>query len=223
MPILGNNDVVRRRIQARGGVLGPLGDYIETLPNQVIMTTGAKGVQGPTTSPTIPPTAPTDNNSLLQQIVALLQRMPVALSDEFRTRFIVQPREAVAFAVPGENIAVPPMVPTIIASFKLADKFTGFLTHIGVNVDPSGEFPNISFQLRVNNNIHPNFSNQIFAASTLSTPIPFALELVQSRTVSLVAINSGPGTTDVSALLVGWTEFMAAYKTYGSSPQSGIA
>ena len=223
MSILGNNDVARRRIIARGAVLGPLGDYIETLPNQVLSTQGAKGIQGPTTSPTVEAPPATDTASQLQQIVALLQRLPQSLSDEFRMRFIIQPRESVAFIVPGENIAVPVTTPTIIASFQLSARFTGFLTGVGVNVHPAGEFPNIQFQLRVGNNIHPNFSNRVFAVSTLATPIPFALELIQGRTVNLVAINNGPGTVDVSGILIGWTEFMASYKRYGSAPQSGIA
>jgi hypothetical protein len=222
MSLLGNNIVTQRRILARGAVTGPLGDYVATLPNQVIRTKGdSQG--GPVTSPTVQAPAATDTTSQLQQIVALLQRLPVALSNEFRTRFIMPPRESVSFIVPGENIAVPKTVPTVIAAFQMNANFSGFLTHIGVNVNPVGAFSSVAFQLRVNGNIHPNFSNLIFAAPTLQTPLPFPFELIQQRTVQLEAINNSGGTLDISAVLIGWTEFMASYKPYGSAPQSGIA
>lgn len=218
------NDVVARRIQARGGLTGPLGDYAAALPNRVVMTR-EDGPRGPLTSPTVAPAAATDEISLLMQIRDLLSRMPVSLSDEFRTRFIVQPRESVSFIVPGTNLALPADgQPYAIAAFQMNQGFTGFLTHVGVNVSPSGGFPGITWQIRVNNNIHPNFANRVFSASTIATPIPFAFELVQSRTVQLVAINAiGGGAVDVAGVLVGWTEFMADYKRYGAAPQSGIA
>src|SRR5208282_4772751 len=97
--------------------------------------------------------------------------------------------------------------PTVIAAFQVNNSFGGFLTNVGVNVKPAGEFPNVVFQIKVGKTIHPNFSNRIFSVSTLATPIPFALELIQNRTVQLIAINYGVGTVDVSGVLVGWTEF----------------
>jgi hypothetical protein len=217
------NDVVARRMAARGRVVGPLGDYLAPLPNQIIATRGDTA-QGPLTSPTVAPASQcTDTVSCLQQILAMLQRMPVAFSQEFRTRFIIQPRESVAFVVPGETTSVSAGAAQAIASFKMNENFTGFLTAIGVNVTPISSIANVAWQLRVNGNVHPNFNNQIFAASTLATPLPFAFELIQNRTVQLVAINKSGGPLDISGVLVGWTEFMASYKSYGGSPQSGIA
>ncbi len=215
-----DNDAVLRRKFAR---TRQLGDYVAALPNQVISTRGI-AQRGPLTSPTIPAAAPTDSNSLLQQIAALLSNLPVALSDEFRTRFIMQPRESVSFLVPGENTSVANSgQPVAIVSFKVNQNFTGFLTHVGVNVSPSGGFPSIAWQIRVNNSVHPNFANRVFSVSNMSTPYPFALELVQNRTITLYAINTGSGSLDVSGVLLGWTEFLADYKPYGTSSQSGIA
>ena len=218
-----NGPVLRRmqhRQQRHGAQPSVLGDYPAELGNRILVTDDGS-VKGPVTSPTIPAPGPTDAVSLLTSIRDLLQRMPAALSDEFRTRFIMEPREAVAFIAPSVNTSVAAGQALAVCSQQVAENFSGFLTHVGIFA-AAGQLPQITWQIRINGSVHPNFANRIFTASNISNPFPFALELVQKSTVQLVAINAGPGAVDVAGVMVGWTEFLSTYKRYGASPGSGI-
>jgi hypothetical protein len=219
-----DNGPVLRRMHGRqlrhGSLPSVLGDYAAELPNRILVT-GGNEERGPITSPTIPAPGPTDAISLLTDIRDLLQRLPTALSDEFRTRFIMEPRESVAFNAPGGNTSVPAGTAVAICSQQVAENFSGFLTRVGVSAAP-GQLPQITWQIRINGSVHPNFANRVFTSSNISNPFPFALELVQKSTVQLVAINVGPGAVDVAGVLIGWTEFLSTFKRYGASPGSGI-
>lgn len=220
-----DNSSVIRRMQARGGQIGALGDYVSSLPNR-ILTTGPGTPLGPISSPTVlPPQASNDPTATLAEIRDLLRNMPFALSTEFRTRFILHPRESMSFIVPGEVNPLPagPGAAVAVAQFQMNEQFTGFLEYVGVNVIPAGAFTNVTWQIRINGNIHPNFNNRVFNASTISTPLAFPLELVQSRTVQLVAVNNGGVPLDVQGVLVGFTEILTDAKRYGSTPAAGVA
>lgn len=220
-----NNDAIRKRLAARSNGIGlpnALGDYPADLPNRILFTKGYANT-GPVTAPTIEGPKPEDTNSVLREIRDLLARMPYMLSDEFRTRFIVTPREAVAFINPGGTTTVPAGTALAIVSQLIPEQYTGFLTHVGVGVVPAGAFASITWQIRVNGAIHPMFFNRIFSASSIGGPTPFPMELTQNRTVELVAINGAAVPIDVAGVLVGWTEFMSTNKRYGSSPETGIA
>jgi len=222
-----DNSAVVRRLLARSrnnsGLFG-LGDYPADLPNRILLTKGDAEV-GPISSPVVPGKdsgAPEDILSILKQIRDLLSRGPEMYADEYRTRFVVQPREAISFIAPGGSTTIAAGAAVAVVSQQIDENFTGYLTGVGVNVDPPGSFPSITWQVRVNGAIHPKFSDRIFNANTLATPLPFTLELTQNRLVQLVAINGAGAPIDVSGIMVGWTEYMSAYKRYGSSPQSGI-
>ncbi|NDQ57334.1 MAG: hypothetical protein GZ088_09715 [Acidipila sp.] len=214
-----DNSAVLARARARAGVR-PLGDYPADLPNRVMITQDLSD-KGPVTSPTVQAPLPTDDNSFLRQIRDLLSRMPTALSDEFRTRFIIQPRETWSFIAPGGPVSVGVGAAVAVVDQKIGENFAGFLTAVGVQASAAA-LANIMWQIRINGSIHPLFSNRVFNASNLATPIPFAMELTQSSRVQLVALNGGGAPVDVSGVLVGWTELLQSYKRYGSTPQSGI-
>lgn len=224
-----DNSAVLRRMQQRGqrngqSVIGripnTMGDYPAELPNRVLVTQGI-GEKGPISSPAV---SPASNDDLLQQIRDLIMRLPSAISLEWRTRFIKQPRETVSFINPSGPVAVAPGAAVAVATQKVDQMFTGFLTHVGIGA-PAGSLANIIWQIRINDAIDPKFGtngNAVFAASNLSTPIPFALELIQNTKVSIVAINTGGAPVDVSAVLVGWVEFLSTNKQYGTSPSGPV-
>lgn len=222
-----NSAMVRRGMSKKNGQQpGALGEYFNDIYYRTYMVRGSAGqggVMGPLTSPTIQGPVVDDQLSLLRNIRDLLLFMPNALSDEWRTRFIMQPRESISFVTGGASVAVPAGTAVAVVSELIDERFTGFLTHVGVDVISNGAFPDIIWQIRINGAIHPKFANKIFFANTLATPYPFAFELCQARTVQLVAINTSGVPVNVAGVLVGWTEFMSSFKTYGSSPQSGIA
>jgi hypothetical protein len=204
--------------------LGRLGDYITDLPYRTLQTRGVAGqTQGPLSYPVALGVGEDSVSAYLRQIRDLLERLPEAFSLEFRTRFIMQPRESISFTAPGGPVTVPAGAAVAVVSEVIDTRFTGFLTHVGVNVVAAGGFPSITWQIRVNGLIHPKFGNRIFAQNCLVPPYPFGFELTQSRTLQLVAINTSAAPIDVAGVLVGWTEFMSAYKPYGSSPATGIA
>jgi len=205
---------------------GALGDYFNDIYYRTYMVRGSAGqggVMGPLSAPVIPGQQPEDQISLLRNIRDLLTFMPQAMSDEWRTRFIVQPRESISFATGSASVSVPALGAVAVVSETIDERFTGFLTHVGVDVIAGGAFSDIIWQIRVNGAIHPKFANKVFFASTLATPYPFAFELCQARTLQLVAINTLAAPVQVAGVLLGWTEFMSTFKMYGSSPQSGIA
>lgn len=201
--------------------MGSLGDNPQLLPNRVLATRDDQPYAAIDT-PVIPGPQPTDLSSLLQQIRDILLHMPQMLASEFKRDFILTPRGALAFQTPGGPLTVQVNQAVAVCSVSIAESFTGFLTHVGVAVLTPGQFQNVSWQIRINGFSHPNFNNNIFAATDLSTPIPFPVELTQNMTLQLVAINNGtpllPGPIDVSGILVGWSEYMTSNLAYGSSP-----
>lgn len=230
MPVRPSNAAFMLRSVARRNASPPalrgLGDYVADIPYRTLATRGSDGqgvIGGPLSYPTIPAPLPTDAQSLLLQIRDLLERMPQALQLEFRTRFAIPPREAISFAVGSADVSVAAGAAVAVISEVIDERFTGFLSHVGMNVIAPGSFSSIVWQIRVNGAIHPKFANRIFSQNTLSTPYPFLFELTQSRTLQLVAINTAAIPITVQGVLLGWTEFMATYKPYGSSPQSGVA
>jgi len=224
-----NSALLRRlavNVDHEGEQKGALGDYPSELHHRVVGTKGGAGQQGgrgPMSSPVIEGPKPEDSNSLLKQIRDLLQRMPGALSLEARTAFSIAPREAISFISPSIFVNVGPAAAVAVATQTVQERFTGYLTAVGIGTAPVGALPNITWQIRIDGAIHPEFSNRLFAVNNLATPIPFQFELTQARTVQLVAINGGGAIVTCAGVLVGWTEYMSTYKPYGSSPATGIA
>lgn len=221
-----NTELLKRQAIVNRGQAGPLGDYPAELPHRVLYTKGGAGQvggRGPLSSPVIE--GPKDDTELsyLRQIRDLLYRLPSAMSNEWRTKFIMPPRESISFVTSAYWIDVPAGNAVIVASQTVQQNYTGFIQHVGVGCNPTGGLTDIIWQIRVNGSIHPEFSNRVFAANTMGNPLPFNFEMMQSRTYDLVAINGGAALISCAGILVGWTEVMSDYKSYGSSPATGIA
>lgn len=218
--------MLKNAIPAQQGQAGALGDYPADLPHRVLVTKGGAGQEGgmgPLSYPVIEgPKSDTDTD-LLRQIRDLLYRMPQSISLEWRTKFIMVPREAISFIAPSNSVTVAAGTAVAIVTQTIQERFTGFLTHVGVGVEPPADFANITWQIRVNGAVHPEFANRIFWNSTISNPLQFNFELTQARTVQLVAINTGGADIECQGILTGWTEYMSSYKEYGASPATGIA
>jgi hypothetical protein len=222
-----NSALARRAAGNKNGQgAGALGEYFNDMYYRTLTVRGSAGqggVMGPLTAPTIMGPQVEDQLSLLRNIRDLLLFMPQAFSNEWRERFIVQPRESISFVTGSPSVTVPASSAVAVVSELIDERFTGFLTNVGVNVIAGGAFSDVIWQIRINGAIHPKFANKVFFASTLASPYPFAFELCQARTLQLVAINTLAVPVQVAGVLVGWTEFMSTFKNYGSSPQSGIA
>jgi hypothetical protein len=215
-----DNFAVQQRALSRARANGRMGDYPAALPNQILVTKGA-GEVGPVTSPTVAAPIPTDTTSLLQEIIALLRRLPFAMSTEWRTRFPKQPRESVSFVAPGGPTNVPAGTAVAVVTVQVNERFSGFLTHVGV-MAAAAALAQIQWQIRINGAVHPFFRSDVFALTNVATPYPFLLELCQNSKVQLVAINTGAVGVDVSGVLLGWTEYLSSLKQYGGAPSSGI-
>lgn len=219
-----NSAVLRRMAQRHrsgGRPLGGMGDYPEILPYRVMLTQAGDGK--PVDGPVSGSVTASQGGDVLSQIRDILLHLPQMMSEEWRSRFVMTPREAISFIAPGGPISVGVGAAVAVVSQQVDEMFTGFLTHVGVNVIAPAGFSSITWQIRINGAIHPKFADRIFSAPTISTPVPFTLELTQNRTLQLVAINTGAVPVDVAGILVGWTEYMATFKNYGSAPSAGIA
>jgi len=202
-----------------------LADYESDLYNRVLPPTGDANAKGGGIMPIQPAAVASGTltqEQMIQEIVALLQTMPAAMSLNFRQNFAVEPRERLPFIATAAPTTLGAGATATIVSQLVDEKFGGMLTNIGVGVEPPGSFSSIKWYLKVNGSTHPKFSGLIFNANTLATPLLFSFEICSSRTVELVAENVGLGAINVSGLLVGWTEFLSENKGYGYTPSSGI-
>lgn len=204
---------------------GPLGEYVQDLPYRVFQPQGSVGAEmGPLTAPAVlGPESGLTELDYLQMILDEIRRMPENMSYEWRRVFPMQPRESISFVVSSTSVNVPAGTAVAVATQLIPERYTGFLTRVGVNVTPGASFPNIIWQVRINGTVHPEFANRIFFANTLANPYRFLFELTQARTVQLVAINTSGAAILVQGMMEGWSEYMSDFKGYGSSPATGIA
>ena len=142
---------------------------------------------------------------------------------EWRTRFIMRPRESISFVTPSSSVSVPAGTAVAVVSQTIQERFTGFLTDVGVATIPEASASDIIWQIRIGGHVHPEFANRVFFQNNLTDLFPFYFELTQARTLELVAINTAGVAIDVAGVLAGYTEYMSDYKLYGSSPSTGIA
>lgn len=227
LPTRPDNAVIARKLAAMRG----LGDYPADLPYRVLSTKGGAGQQGGAIDGGWGPvTAPVESGEdcdtelcWLKKISRQLEHLPERLALTWRTRFVVCPREAVSFIALSGTVSVPAGTAVAVVNQVVQPRFSGFVTRVGISVLAPASFPDVTWQLRINGAVHPEFANRIFSAGNLNTPDDFVFELIQGRTVQLVAINTSGLAIDVQGKLVGWTEFLTDDKTYGGSPSSGIA
>lgn len=221
-----NTELLKRQAIARRGQAGPLGDYPAELPHRVLSTKGGAGQmggRGPLSSPVVEGPQVETELGYLSQLCDLIYRLPQAMSNEWRTKFIMPPRESISFLTSAYWVDVAAGAAVVVASQTVQQNYTGFIQYLGIGANPLGGLTNITWQIRVNGFVHPEFSNRVFAANTLGNPLMFNLEMLQSRTYDVVAINGGGALISCAGIMVGWTEQMSDYKMYGSSPATGIA
>jgi hypothetical protein len=229
-----DNTVMRRKLasmqQAPRGPR-PLGDLPADLTYRVLSTKGGAGQEGgaadgqwgPVTAPVLPGEQPETELSLLREIRDLLLHLPEATLLTMRTQLVLAPREAVSFIALSGTVNIVPGAAAVVVTQAIPPRSAGFLTKVGVNVLGAGNFPDISWQIRQGGTVHNEFSNRIYSAANLNTPDDFILELVQGRTLELIATNAGGVPIDVQGKLVGWMEFLTDNKPYGGASMSGIA
>jgi hypothetical protein len=200
---------------------------MDRLHYRTFRTQGGAGQQGPLGPQAYPadPAEPYDDSlmELLWKIHDLLDNLPQRMSLEWRTKFYMEPREIVPFVAsnPFTSLAVG-APPTAVVTQLVDERYSGYLSEVAVATAAPGTLSDISWQIRVNGMVHPKFSGVVFETQSLTERIPFKFELVQARTVQLVATNTGAAPVNVTGALFGWSEFLALYKPYGADPASGI-
>jgi len=226
-----DNSAIRRKLAAMQQARG-LADYPADLPYRVLSTKGGAGQQGgaidgqwgPVTAPVVSGAECNDELCLLREIRDLLYRLPDAMLLALRTQLVVTPREAVSFvALSQGTVNILAGAQAVVVTQTIQPRFAGYITHVGINVLAPAAFPDITWQIRVNGAVHPEFAGRIYSAANLNTPDPWVLELIQGRVVQLVAINTSGAPIDVQGKLVGWTEYLTDNKSYGGSSATGIA
>ncbi len=176
------------------------------------------GTLGPVIAPVVTPPVPAN----LDNLYDLIARLPDALQLVLRRNFMIVPREAVPIVVPSVPTSVAASSQVNIVSYTVPDQYVGFITAVGFDV-AGNAWDSINWSFVSNNAIHPALNEQTFNAPSLSTPLPFPVEITQSRLVRLRANNTNTSSPIYcSAILIGWIERMTAEKGYGTAPRSGI-
>lgn len=156
----------------------------------------------------------------LDSIQEILLRLPDNIQRVWRNNFLQVPREAFPFMASDPSISVAALAQTNVVTYTVPDQYVGFLTHIGF--DAGSALGSIQWSLMINGAIAPGLNEQQFALNTYQNPLPFPMELIQSRNVSIRANNISASPVYCGAIIMGWLERMTAEKGYGGSARSGI-
>lgn len=199
--------------------MGTMNDYPADLPNRVMR---AGGPTGPLTNPI---QRPSNDNKSAQEALNLLNQqvksLPADLALMWRKTFVVPSREQIPLLVTAAPTQVTANKVTVVTT-TIDQKFGGFLTHVGVSATPGGVMSSLQWSLEFDGQPHAKFTNLVFNANYLSPPLPWQIELISGKKVSLVVTQPG-GTVpvDVCGILIGWTEYLSTYKPYGLKAASG--
>jgi hypothetical protein len=198
-----------------------LRDYSATLPRQVRTIERPKG---PLQTPIVGPQVDKTILDRLDRIVKLLQGMPEANVAMFRKSYLTGGRDQQAFCTTG-TVPVPfaVLVPTVVVTFVVKDNFEGAITSLGFNTTPGTSIQDIQWSLRINGTlIHPGLQNAIFYSTALANNVPFDYELLQKRTIEILAFNTSAAIINVDARISGYEAYMSEWKKWGTAPQSGL-
>lgn len=147
-----------------------------------------------------------------------------AMVREFRKQLLLPARDASFFVAQNASgsttVAAGALV--IVASFRLSERYAGGLLGVGVNVVAPGSFSSIAWTLRSQGFVHPGFQNLVFTESTMQVPLPFKMELLNGRSIELLAKNNAAVGVDVAGMLLGYQEELTTWKQWGSTPASGV-
>jgi hypothetical protein len=198
-----------------------LGDVATSLPRRTMTIERPKG-------PLITPiTAPQEQAGSiidrLDRIIRLLQAAPEETMRQFRKSYLQGGRDAQSFCdtatavIPAGGSLVP------VLTFVVNDNFEGAILSMGLHTNPDTALSDIEWSLRVDNNlIHPGFDRRIFYSTELAANVPFEYELLQKRTIELLATNTSLLNITVDVRLSGYQSYLAEWKKWGNAPQSGI-
>lgn len=194
-----------------------LHDYLAPL-NQRVMSSG-----DPLQRSVRPSASANGGGATMDSVVQALGMLPDLIIGAWRRQGLFVPREAQAFLQPSTEVNVPNTgEKTAIVSFRMPERFTGFLTDVSLGVSPSSNSSDVKWYLDINGVTHPNFSGLSFPALDVLYKHPFPFEITQSKTVTLLASNTGGQALTCMAILYGWSEFITDQKKYGSTPSSGV-
>lgn len=198
---------------------GGLGDYPANLPYRVILTKGGQAF-----GQTVAPIEQEEETCTLLDICKLLKAMPWMMVMEARKQLMLPGRDAQYFIKQSVGaITVPTSgAVTQVVEYSSTEKFGGALLGVGAQVITLGAADSISWTLRVNGQVHPDFAGVVLNTPTTQMPLQFKMELVQGRTIELIAQSSNAAPVLVTGYLLGFTEFLTESKEWGTSPSSGI-
>jgi hypothetical protein len=200
-----------------------LGDVGARLPRR---TMTIERPQGPLQVPiTAPEQEQGDLLSRLDRIIKLLESAPEETMRQFRKGYMTGGRDqqhfcdTAAATIPG---GAPTALVTVL-TFTVNDNFEGAIQSFGFNTTPVSALQDIKWSLRVDNNlIHPGFDRRIFYSEAIAQNVPFEYELLQRRTIEILATNTSAVDIDVDVRVSGYQAYMSEWKKWGTSPQSGI-
>jgi hypothetical protein len=206
-----------------------LSDYDAALYNRSIETLGGAGQSGPGGPLSVPITAGTGQMSsvqILAKIAELLYGLPDRIQQSELAEFLRMPRAGSFWVRSTPSVALAGGGTTPLVSFTMPNRHAGALKFVGLAASPAGSLPFITWDLRFGVGVaqqrHPEFTGQIFSANQINPPLPFEMELVQSRTIQLQATNTDVNPINVEGIMIGWRHFLQDNMPFGDSPRGGI-
>jgi hypothetical protein len=146
--------------------------------------------------------------TVLQRLKDLTYALGRTIGTEVIDNLLVPTRDSKMFIIPGTVTLVPVGSGggiTTIASLIVPEGYMGVVTDIGLQVNPAGGYPDVTWQVASSGDPDPYFApNGVFAASTLSTPFKYSKVFPSQRTMQLRALNSSAGPLEVSGLMMGF-------------------
>jgi hypothetical protein len=203
-----------------------LNDYSATLPRQTVTI---QRPAGPLVTPLVGPKESQQKGvaevvDRLDRMIKVLQLMPEAIQAQFRKSYLESGRDQQAFCVtPSASVALAGFATATVLSFTVRNNFEGAILSMGFNVTPITSLQDVKWYLKINGNlVHPGFDGVTFFSSEIARHVPFQYELLQNRTVSIVAQNTLVNPITVDARLSGYTAYLAEWKRWGDAPKSGL-
>jgi hypothetical protein len=198
-----------------------LGDVATTLPRR---TMTIERPQGPLITPI---TAPIEQAGSvidrLDRIIRLLQSMPEDNMRQFRKSYLAGGRDQQSFCDTATVLIPAFTTGTSVLKFVVNDNFEGAILSMGFHTNPDTALNDIAWSLRIDNNlIHPGFQDRVFYSTELASNVPFEYELLQKRTIEIIAANTSAVNVNVDVRISGYQAYMAEWKKWGNAPQSGI-
>lgn len=197
-----------------------LGEYPSQLAYQVLQT-GKKEGLGPLVSP-IEQGPDAKKGMTLDDVCAILKALPFMGVIEQRRQLMLPGRDALWDTQVIPNTNVPASSAVSVVSFDVPEGYAGAVEFVGTNIDPQTSYSDLNWSILVNGAVHPGFNQLQLPSDTLAQPLPFRVEITQKTNVVVRVENTSLSGVTVSGIIILWTEPLAPYKEWGTSPASGI-